>query len=246
MLPRIGKLISAHRQAYPTSHEPSRPPSSRGVLQAHGRSWFPLCKSHPLTFGIVTIYKERMSSLVKFLEEGVQFPKDLLESRGSRLAFCRLWRRPGWEKLSSNVWRQAFSPQSCQGVWSCFPTSLFFSPTSLKQEVWILPVFLLSFQIIRAERHADIDQWWMTLTMPWIKIKNNHLKKIVLARQTTLTFDGKNRSSACPAYDYSYGKWSFFIYASTRCWYGIFRATPEKLFHRQERKITSEALAGPR
>jgi len=67
-----------------------------------------------------------------------------------------------------------------------FPYSLFFSPTSLKQEVWDSSRFpFILPKLLERKDTPTFDQWWMIINDALDKIKNNHLKKIVLARQTT-------------------------------------------------------------
>jgi menaquinone-specific isochorismate synthase len=187
-----------------------------------------------------------MTSLLKFLDEGVQFPKIYWKSRGSHLAFAGYGAASGVEKNSPLTFGgQAFSSQSCQGIWSCFPSSLFFSPTSLKQEIWDHSRF--PFVLPKLLERKDIptfDEWWMMVNDALEKIKSNHLKKVVLARQTTLIFDGKIDPLHVLRMLTPYGKEASLFMLQLDADTAFLGATPEKLFHRQDRKIISEALAG--
>jgi menaquinone-specific isochorismate synthase len=76
------------------------------------------------------------------------------------------------------------------------------------------------------------------------KINNRQLKKVVLARQTTLIFDGKIDPLHVLRMLSPRGQEASLFMLQLDSDTAFLGATPEKLFHRQERKITSEALAG--
>jgi len=187
-----------------------------------------------------------MTSLWKFLEEGTQFPKIYWKSRDSHSAFGGYGAGQGIEKNSPLTFGgQAFSPQSCQGIWSSFPTSFFFSPTSLKQELW--DSSRLPFILPKLKERKDMptfDQWWMMVSDALQQIQDNQLKKVVLARQTTLIFEGKIDPLQVLRMLSPMGKEASLFMLQLDNDTAFLGATPEKLFHRQERKITSEALAG--
>jgi menaquinone-specific isochorismate synthase len=187
-----------------------------------------------------------MTDLFQFLQEGSQFPKLYWKSRSSRLAFAGYGAGHGVEKNSPLTFGgQAFSPQSCQGIWSSFPASLFFSPTSLKQELWdpskltfVLP------KLLERKDAPSFDKWWMMVNDAIEKINQEQLKKVVLARQTTLIFDGKIDPLQVLRMLTPLGKEASLFLLQLDADTAFLGATPEKLFHRQERKISSEALAG--
>ena len=187
-----------------------------------------------------------MSALLKFLEEGTQFPKIYWKSRGSSVAFAGYGAAQGVEKNSPLTFGgQAFSLQSCQGIWSSFPSSLYFSPTTLKQEAWDSSRFPFVLpKLIERKDTPTFEEWWMIVNDALKKIKNNALKKVVLARQTSLTMDGKIDPLHVLRMLTPYGKEASLFMLQLDKDTAFLGATPEKLFHRQERKITSEALAG--
>jgi menaquinone-specific isochorismate synthase len=76
------------------------------------------------------------------------------------------------------------------------------------------------------------------------KIKTNQLKKVVLARQTSLKFDGKVDPLHVLRMLTPFGNQASLFMLQLDSDTAFVGATPEKLFHRQERKVTSEALAG--
>lgn len=183
-----------------------------------------------------------MASLLKFLDEGTQFPKIYWKSRGSRFAFAGY----GEAKNSPLTFGgQAFSSTSCQGIWSSFPNSLFFSPAVLKQEVWDPAKFpFILPKLISRQDTPTFNQWWMMVSDAIDKINTHQLKKVVLARQTTLTFDKKIDPLHILRMLSPYGTEASLFMIQLDTGTTFLGATPEKLFHRQERKILSEALAG--
>lgn len=187
-----------------------------------------------------------MTALFKFLAEGTQFPKIYWKSRGSRFAFAGYGAGRGVEKNSPLTFGgQAFSSQSCQGIWSAFPASLFFSPTSMKQELWDSSKIPFVFpKLLERKDTPTFDKWWMMVNDAIEKIKKDQLKKVVLARQTTLIFDGKIDPLQVLRMLTPFGTETSLFLLQLDADTAFLGATPEKLFHRQERKITSEALAG--
>ncbi len=187
-----------------------------------------------------------MTALWKFLDEATQYPKIYWKSRGSNFVFAGYGAGQGVEKNSPLTFGgQAFTPQSCQGIWSCFPTSLFFSPTTLKQEIWDPSRFPFALpKLLERKDTPTFDQWWMMVGGALEKIKTGQLKKVVLARQTTLKFDGKIDPLHVLRMLTPIGKEASLFMLQLDKDTAFLGATPEKLFHRQERKITSEALAG--
>src|SRR3569832_348074 len=134
-----------------------------------------------------------MTSLFNFLQEGSQYPKVFWKSRSSMAAFAGYGATSGVEKHSPLTFGgHAFSPDACKGIWSSFPSSFFFSPTSLKQAVWDpskLPIVLP--KLLHRKDVPSFDKWWMMVNNALEKIQKEHFKKAVLGRQTTLTFSEK-------------------------------------------------------
>jgi len=187
-----------------------------------------------------------MTALFNFLQEGAQFPKIFWKSRGSPLAFAGYGAGHGVEKNSPLTFGgHAFSPQACKGIWSPFPSSLFFSPTSLKQQLWENSELPFSLPKLLERRDAPtFDEWWMLVNDALKKIEKEQFKKVVLARQTTLIFDGKVDPMQVLRMLTPLGSQASLFLLQLDADTAFLGATPEKLFQRQGRRIVSEALAG--
>lgn len=187
-----------------------------------------------------------MTALLSFLQDSMQFPKMYWKSRGSDLAFAGYGAGKGEEIHSPLTFGgQAFSPQSCKGVWDSFPSSLFFSPLSLKKQLWDpskLPFGLP--KLLSRKDSPTFEEWWMMVSDALKKIENDQFKKVVLARQTTLIFDDKLDPIQVLRMLNPLGKEGSLFLLQLDADTAFLGATPEKLFHRQGRKIVSEALAG--
>src|SRR4051812_26067154 len=126
-------------------------------------------------------------SALQFLETEVQFPKVYWKSRGATQAFAGCGEGPHG---SVSFGGQAFSPEACRGVWSSFPTTYFFSPNTLVQETWTPDV--LPFSLPRLLKKSDTpskEAWILQVKDATHKIGQGDFEKVVLARQTTLTFE---------------------------------------------------------
>jgi menaquinone-specific isochorismate synthase len=187
-----------------------------------------------------------MTSLFNFLQEGSQYPKVFWKSRGNRAAFAGYGAASGVEKNSSLTFGgQAFSSHSCKGIWSSFPSSFFFSPTSLRQADWDpskLPFALP--KLLHRKDAPSFDKWWMMVNDALEKIQKEQFRKVVFARQTTLTFSGKIDPYQVLKMLSPMGAQASLFLLQFDADTTFLGASPEKLFHRQERKIFSEALAG--
>ncbi|HEX2579909.1 MAG TPA: isochorismate synthase [Rhabdochlamydiaceae bacterium] len=187
-----------------------------------------------------------MTTLWKFLDEALQYPKIYWKSRDSKFAYAGYGAGQGIEKNSPlSFGGQAFTPHACQGIWSCFPASLYFSPTTLKQEVWDPSRFPFVFpKVLERKETPTFEHWWMIVNDALEKIKSNHLKKVVLARQTALKLDSKIDPLHVLRMLTPYGNEASLFMLQLDADTAFVGATPEKLFHRKHRKISSEAIAG--
>jgi menaquinone-specific isochorismate synthase len=169
-------------------------------------------------------------------------PKVYWKPRGSTIA----WVGNGLkEKESTYFGGHAFSSQGCQGVWKDFPESFFFSPAELQQELWVPsePKFSLPKLLTRKDT-PSFDEWWMMVNNTLAKIDKDHFRKVVLARQTTLTFASKIDPFQVLKLLTPLGPQTSLFLLQLDDETAFLGASPEKLFHRQERKIYTEALAG--
>jgi menaquinone-specific isochorismate synthase len=157
-----------------------------------------------------------------------------------------VWRGEGLGSEGETLFGgQAFSDNICQGVWADFPNSLFFSPTLLTKEPWepSEPDFKLPKLISRHDT-PSFDQWWMMVNDALEKIAKDQFRKVVLARQTTLKFDGKVDPFQVLNLLMPLGDQTSLFLLQLDKENAFVGATPETLFSRKGRTLSSEAIAG--
>ncbi len=181
-------------------------------------------------------------SALQFLETGTQFPKVYWKSRGSSVAFagCGEGSHGG-----VSFGGQAFSPQACQGIWKSFPASFYFSPQALIQKAWSPDV--LAFSLPRLLKRQDLpskENWILQVKDATHKIGRKDFEKVVLARQTTLSFENSVDPYQILRMLNPLGKETSLFLLQINSETTFLGATPEKLFHRKNRALSSEALAG--
>lgn len=172
----------------------------------------------------------------------LQFPKVYWKSRGATQAFAGWGEDPHGEVSFGG---QAFSPEACQGVWSPFPSSFFFSPKTLIQETWTPGV--LGFCLPRLLRRDDTpskEDWILQVKDATHKIGQGDFEKVVLARQTTLTLEAPVNPTEVLRLLNPLGKEASLFMLQISPEITFLGASPEKLFHRKDRTLSSEALAG--
>jgi menaquinone-specific isochorismate synthase len=182
-----------------------------------------------------------MRDLLDFLEASSQFPKVYWKSRGSTkvIAGC------GSGHSAVRFGGLSFSPQSCQGIWSSFPATLSFSPAILQEKTWSPSVLPFTFpKLISRKDTPTFEQWWMLVDDALEQIEKGFLKKVVLARQTCLTFEDKINPFQVMRMLNPLGNQTSLFLLQLDDQTTFLGATPEKLFHRKDRKIFSEVLAG--
>lgn len=138
-----------------------------------------------------------------------------------------------------------FAPGSCRGVWKDFPSSLFTSFQSLIREIWTPsePTFSLPHIVSRRDT-PSFDEWWVIVNNALDKIEKEEFKKVVLARQTTLTFDGKIDPEEVLKLLTPLGSQASLFLFQLDEETAFVGATPETLYHRTGSVMTTEALAG--
>lgn len=181
------------------------------------------------------------TSQLQFLQNAAEFPKLFWKSRDSSEAIS------GYGKGSGEIlWGgQAFSSHSCQGIWSSFPTSLFFSPKKLEKTSWSPTV--LPFRLPKLLKREDLPtfrDWSKQVENVTHKIARKAFEKVVLARQTTLSFSEKIDPYQIMNLLNPLGKETSLFFLQIDPETAFVGASPEKLFHRQQDNIKSEAIAG--
>jgi menaquinone-specific isochorismate synthase len=153
----------------------------------------------------------------------------------------------GYGKTSGDtMWGgQAFSPKSCQGVWSSFPPSLFFTPLHLHKTRWkneSLPFSLPP--LLKRQDLPTFPAWQQQVKEATDKISQGDFEKVVLARQTTLSFRSKIDPDQLMRLLSPLGNVSSLFCLQIDRETTFLGATPEKLFHRKQKQMVTEALAG--
>jgi len=139
----------------------------------------------------------------------------------------------------------AFLPQACEGVWSGVPSSFFFSPFYLEERE--ISAENIIFSLPKAIGRQDIPnrEEWEGLVLSVLKrIQMRELKKVVLARQTTLFFQNWLDPVELFKTLSSLEKESFLYLLEFHEGIGVVGASPEQLFERRGDILITEALAG--
>ena len=179
---------------------------------------------------------------LEFLQAATSFPKFYWKSRDSAEVFAGYGVSKKFETVCGG---NAFSNQACQGVWSRFPDSFFFSPVDSLRTPWHSAT--ISFSLPHNVKRKDVPSfsaWKQQVKDALQKIEHDHFQKVVLARQTTLSFE-----SAVDPYQVMRmlnlrGQDSTLFMLQIDSETAFVGASPEKLFHRHGHKIASEAVAG--
>ncbi len=157
----------------------------------------------------------------------------------------RAWSGFGYASSSVTFGGVAFSPHSCRGIWSDFPPSLFFSPGVLEEVAWQPTKLLFSIpKLVRRQETPSFVVWKSLVDETVKRIKADEFKKIVLSRQTTLTFDAPLNPSEVLKMLNPLGQNGSLYLLQLDAHLAFLGVSPEKLFERQKKTITTEALAG--
>ncbi len=183
-----------------------------------------------------------MTSIVQFLKVSNDYPRFYWKGRGSSKAYV------GYGNHASSPFTfqaQAFHENSCEGIWSSFPTNWSFSPECVITADWMpsteMPI--LPECLIRNDS-PTFEKWWKIVTDAKLKIDSGEFRKIVLARQTTLTFNDVIDPVELLKGLMSMGAHTSLFMVQLDAKTAFLGASPEKLFTRIDRRICTEALAG--
>ncbi len=179
--------------------------------------------------------------LLRLLQEVAEYPKIYWKSRGSDVAVAGYGSKESEMKFSG----KAFDPSSCRGVWSSFPESLEFSPATLHSMPWgQSPMNTFFPKLLERTDAPSFNEWWKVVTDALDKIGKEKFKKVVLARQTTLRFEDRLDPVQVLHKLMPRGDETSLFLLQLDPETTFLGATPEKLFERKKRKVSSEALAG--
>ena len=183
-----------------------------------------------------------MVHLLSFLKMSSDYPRFYWKGRSSTKAYVGYGHNPS-SHLTFQA--QAFHENSCSGIWSSFPNQWSFSPEHIMSADWapssLTPVLP---KCIERKDSPTFEKWWSLVTDACKKIEQNEFRKIVLARQTTLTFDDVLDPLELLKGLVSFGSHTSLFMVQLDPTTAFLGASPEKLFTRLDRKICTEALAG--
>jgi menaquinone-specific isochorismate synthase len=183
-----------------------------------------------------------MENSLPFLQEAQAFPKFYWKSRGASHAVAGYGTSSHAEVTLS---AQAFSTTACQGVWSECPTSFSLSPAAVTQESY--DPRPLSFSLPQPIKRSDtptFSAWKHQVEDALHQIEQGRFQKVVLARQTTLSFSAPPSLTHLMRSLNHLGSHATLFMLNLNPHTTFMGASPEKLFCRKGRTLFSEALAG--
>jgi menaquinone-specific isochorismate synthase len=183
-----------------------------------------------------------MSRLIPFLKVSHEYPRFYWKGRGSTKAYVGY----GHNQSSPFTFQaQAFYDTGCAGVWSLFPKELSILPEQFISADWT-PISITPQLPACIERKdtPTYDKWWHIVTDACQKIQQNEFRKIVLARQTSLTFDAPLDPLELLKGLMAFGAHASLFMVQLDPQTAFLGASPEKLFSRFDRRVCTEALAG--
>lgn len=183
-----------------------------------------------------------MNGLISFLRTSAEYPRVYWKGRDSKTAHV------GYGSHASSPFTfnaQAFHTDGCDGIWNAFPNEWTFSPGQVISADWfphtydpVLP------SCIKRVHTPSFENWWNTVKDASLKIQRGEFRKVVLARQTTLSFDKPLDPLELLQGLMSLGNLVSFFMVQLDPHTAFLGASPEKLFSRYDRHIWTEALAG--
>lgn len=170
------------------------------------------------------------------------FPKFFLKQRGD--GYLTIGHGSS-DETGLSFGGQAFHSQACCDIWAGFPNSFFFNPKQLHFFPWVAAQSPFTLPNLLSYNHKPHLTEWINLVEDAKKqIKNQKFKKVVLARQTSLTFGHViDPLTIWKVLSPMGNQTSLFLFQidDQTTWMG---ATPENLFRRKELKLFTEAVGG--
>ncbi|MBP7073911.1 MAG: isochorismate synthase [Rhabdochlamydiaceae bacterium] len=183
-----------------------------------------------------------MHRLIPFLKTSNEFPRFYWKPRGKDKACI------GYGQSSTSTFTfkaQSFHENGCEGIWSSFPKEWIFSPEKVITADWIENSVAPSLpKCLDRQDTPTFEKWWQLVQDACQKIEKNVFRKVVLARQTTLTFDSTIDPLELLKGLMSFGNHTTLFMVQLDADTAFLGASPEKLYSRDGRKIVTEALAG--
>lgn len=183
-----------------------------------------------------------MDNILQFLKVSADYPRFYWKGRSSSKAYV------GYGTSASSPLKfqaQAFHPQHCGGVWSSFPHEWSYSPEFIMTADWTpsIETPILPECLVRNDS-PSFENWWKIVMDAKGKIESGEFRKIVLARQTTLTFNDIVDPIELLKGLMCFGAHTSLFMVQLDPKTAFLGASPEKLFTRFDRRICTEALAG--
>jgi len=183
-----------------------------------------------------------MSWLLPFLQASKEYPRFYWKGRGSPTAYVGYGHNPS---SPFTFQAQAFYGEPCAGIWQDFPQEWSLSPEHLISADWNLESAKPNLPPCIARQDTPTYEKWGDLVQDvCLKIDQNLFRKVVLARQTTFTFDGIVDPLELLKGLMMFGNQTSLFMVQLSPETTFLGASPEKLFRRLDRRILTEALAG--
>lgn len=184
-----------------------------------------------------------MDPLLSFLKVSNDYPRFYWKGRCSPQAYVGYGHKSSPSHLTFQA--QAFHENSCTGIWSPFPNQWNFSPREIMSTDWVSSSLTPMLpRCIERKDTPSFEKWWSIVKDACKKIEEKEFRKVVLARQTTLTFDEVIDPLELLKGLMSFGNHTSLFMVQLDPTTTFLGASPEKLFTRLDRKICTEALAG--
>lgn len=183
-----------------------------------------------------------MKRLVPFLQVSKEYPRFYWKGRSSNKAYVGYGHNPS---SPIKFQAQAFYEMGCAGIWKDFPQEWCCFPEHLITADW--EHVGAQPQLPRCLERKDTptyEKWWHLVQDACLKINDGLFRKVVLARQTTLTFDGTVDPLELLKGLMTFGDQTSLFMVQLSPEITFLGASPEKLFRRLDRRILTEALAG--
>ncbi|MGR3911926.1 MAG: isochorismate synthase [Candidatus Rhabdochlamydia sp.] len=183
-----------------------------------------------------------MTSFVNQVQNPPLYPTFFWKGRGESKAYLGL----GEGKSSPIKLKiRSFYPGSSQGVWEGFPSEWDFIPDQLvSSDENLTPSQTPLPPCLSRSDLPSQEEWIQSVTDVKQLIKDNILHKIVLARQTTLTFASPVSPYTVLTHLMSLGSTTSLFMVQLDPETAFMGATPELLFSREGHLLKTEALAG--
>ncbi len=184
-----------------------------------------------------------MDQIIPFIKVSNEYPRFYWKGRGKTKFYVGF----GHKSLSRFTFQaQSFHPNSYDEVWSAFPNELTLFPDQIMTSDWTpFPSYDPILPSCKERKDTPtFDKWWHMVKDACYKIEEKAFRKIVLARRTTLSFHKILDPLELLKGLLPLGTYTSLFMVQLNPTLAFLGASPEKLFTREDRKISTEALAG--